>query len=274
MTTADDNQIAALKVVIVDDEALARDRLFRMIDGLTSYRVIAAFPEGQEALTQIPKLKPDLVLLDIAMPGLSGIEVAKGLASLETPPAIVFCTAFDQYAVQAFETGAVGYLLKPVRKEKLLMALKSGSRLNNMQLGQLANIGTSADSSIASKASVEKDKIPSLRIASGRGIKLIPIAEICCYLAEGKYVRAIHSQGEEIMEESLVALEAQMATEAPGAFIRCHRSALVRVGAIKSLDPGPEGGYFLALRNQRETPPVSRRHLQDVRAILLGKVAP
>ena len=269
----DNNQNAALRVVIVDDEALARDRLFRMIDGLSDYSVIAAFPEGQEALKQIPKLKPDLVLLDIAMPGMSGIQVAKGLASLETPPAIVFCTAFDQYAVQAFETGAVGYLLKPVRKEKLLIALQSASRLNNMQLGQLAKIDASVDSSIATKAPMPKDEIPSLRIASGRGIKLIPIADIGCYLAEGKYVRAIYSQGEEIMEESLVALEAQMATQAPGAFIRCHRSALVRVGAIQSLDPGPEGGYFLSLRNHRETPPVSRRHLQDVRAILLGKVA-
>lgn len=269
MIAGDDDKEAALNVVIVDDEALARDRLFRMIGALSGYRVIAAFAEGQEALKHIPILKPDLVLLDIAMPGLNGIEVAKGLAILEEPPAIVFCTAFDQYAVQAFETGAVGYLLKPVRNEKLVNALESAGRLNNLQLGQLAKIDSGLNVGADTGAPAAASEQPSLRIASGRGIRLIPLADICCYLAEGKYVRAVHSSGEEIMEESLMALEEQMAAQAPGAFVRCHRSALVRIGAIQSLDPGP-GGYSLGLRDHKETPPVSRRHLQEIRTILLG----
>lgn len=248
-----------LSVVILDDEALARERMFRLVEALPGYSVAAVFSEGLEAIAQIALLKPDLALLDISMPGISGIEVAKHISTFERAPAIVFCTAFDQYAVQAFDAGAVGYLLKPVRPEKLLKALQSASRLNKLQLSQIS------DQRIASQADDSDQEC--LRVKSQRGIQIIPMSEVVCFIADGKYVTAKHSGGDTLIEDSLAALEDKHA----GLFTRCHRSALVRIGAISGLDRTPDGGHCLVLSDQNYTLPVSRRHLADIRGILLGQ---
>jgi|MEHZ01.3.fsa_nt_MEHZ010966933.1_3 two-component system response regulator AlgR len=247
-----------LSVVILDDEALARERMFRLVEALPGYSVAAVFSDGLDAITQIELLKPDLALLDISMPGISGIEVAKHISTFEHAPAIVFCTAFDEYAVQAFDAGAVGYLMKPVRPEKLLKALGSASRLNKLQLSQISE---------QTNASLTEDSDQEcLRVKSQRGIQIIPMSEVICFVADGKYVTAKHRGGDTLIEVSLTALEDKHSD----LFTRCHRSDPVRIGAISGLDRTPDGSHCLSLSDQNYTLPVSRRHLADIRGILLG----
>ena len=118
-----------LSVLIVDDELPARERLQRLVEELPGCDVAGVCSNGADALALAGKLKPAVVLLDIRMPGMTGIEVARHLGAFEHPPAIVFTTAYDEYALQAFESQAVGYLLKPVRSERLGQALRQASRL-------------------------------------------------------------------------------------------------------------------------------------------------
>lgn len=245
-------------VVILDDEAPARERLARLVNQLPGYRVEATFADGLEAISQIKLLQPDLALLDISVPGMNGIEVARHISAFDSPPAILFCTAYDQYAIQAFEAGAVGYLMKPVRLEKLGLAMASASRVSKLQLSQLPEAEVQASPEVSSE---------TLKVKSQRGIELIPLNEVFCFVADGKYVTAKHSNGESLLEESLTLLEERWAKQ----FVRCHRSALVRIGAIERLDKSAEGASFLKLTNQDETVPVSRRHLQEIREILLNQ---
>ncbi len=248
-----------LSVVILDDEALARERLFRLVEALRGYSVVASFSDGLEAVAQIELLKPDLALLDISMPGINGIEVAKHISTFEHAPAIVFCTAFDEYAIQAFDAGAVGYILKPVRSEKLSKALESASRLSKLQLSQI-----SVQQSSATSEALDQE---CLRVKSQRGIQIIPMADIICFVADGKYITVKHRGGDTLIEDSLAALEEQHAS----LFTRCHRSALVRIDAISGLGRATDGGHCLSLSGQSYTLPISRRHLADIREVLLGQ---
>src|SRR5207248_5039000 len=132
-----------LKVLIVDDEPRARERLRRLLAEIADVEVAGEAGNGQQALTQTPELAPDVVLLDVRMPGMDGIETARHLNALEEPPAVIFTTAFDEYAVNAFEAHAVGYLLKPIRKEKLAAALERAGRLTRPQLQKIAAAASS-----------------------------------------------------------------------------------------------------------------------------------
>ncbi|HEX6573033.1 MAG TPA: response regulator, partial [Steroidobacteraceae bacterium] len=123
-----------LRALIVDDEAPARERLRRMLEELDDVAVVGEAASGNEALERCAALDPDVVLLDVRMPGMDGIEAARHLGSLEEPPAVIFTTAYDQYALDAFETQAVGYLLKPVRREKLVRAIRHAARVAGPQL--------------------------------------------------------------------------------------------------------------------------------------------
>src|SRR6185503_9150916 len=127
-----------LSVLIVDDELPARERLERLVAEVPGFEVAGSCSSGADALPLVGKLKPSILLLDIRVPGMTGIEVARHLGALEQPPAIVFTTAYDEYALQAFESQAVGYLLKPVRRERLEEALKRASRLSAPQLLKLS----------------------------------------------------------------------------------------------------------------------------------------
>lgn len=243
-------------VIILDDEEPARQRLERLIDQLQGYRLVASCADGLEAIGKIEALQPDLALLDISMPGISGIEVARHVSGFNRAPAIIFCTAHDEYAIEAFDAGAVGYLMKPVRLEKLDRALASASRVSKLQLSQISR------TQLAEAEPVAREM---LSVKSRRGIQLIPVDEIFCFVADGKYVTARHLQGESILEESLNQLEEQFSQS----FVRCHRSTLVRIAAIQRLDRCADGSSFLKLQDQEERLPVSRRHIQHIRSILL-----
>jgi len=235
-----------IDVLIVDDEPPARERLARLVGELDGWRVAGLCASGVEALEQVSRLRPGIVLLDIRMPGMSGIEAARHLARLETPPAVIFTTAYDQYALDAFESRAVGYLLKPVRRDRLEEALKHAARLSPALIERFAEARPfGARRHIAVRVRDE--------------LKLIPVGSIFYFRAEQKYVTVRHAEGEHLIDESLIRLEEEFAD----AFVRAHRSLLVAIDHIDALERGNDG-YALRLRNG-ETLPVSRRQLTELK---------
>jgi len=236
-------------LLIVDDEAPARQRLERLVGEIPGWTCIGSCANGTEAIDRVAGQAPAVVLLDIRMPGMSGIEVARHLARLEQPPAVIFTTAYDQYAVEAFDSRAVGYLLKPVRREKLASTLAHAARLSDVQLRELE--GAAPDTGPRQHIAVRE-----------RGtLKLIPLADVLYFRADQKYVTVCHTQGEHLTEETLQLLEEEFADS----FVRIHRSVLVALGAIDRLERDDEGSYQVVLRSTGETLPVSRRQHQQLK---------
>jgi two-component system, LytTR family, response regulator AlgR len=245
----------AHSVLIVDDEQPARDRLERLVEELPGWSVAGSCGTGTDALPLVAKLRPSVALLDIRMPGMTGIELARHIGTFEHPPAIVFTTAYDEYALQAFESQAVGYLLKPVRRERLEQALKHASRLSGPQLHKLAV----PEAELAARQHV------AVRVRDE--LKLIPVKDIRFFRADQKYVTIRHGRGEELIEESLRQLEEEFARD----FVRIHRSLLVAIAHIETLERTDDGGYELRLRDEELTLPVSRRQVGDLRKRLAGR---
>jgi len=237
---------ASRDVLIVDDEPPARERLERLVGEFDGWRVAGTCASGAEAIEQAARLKPDVVLLDIRMPGMSGIETAQHLGGLETPPAVIFTTAYDQYAIDAFEARAVGYLLKPVRRERLESALSYAARVSTALLDGFPQ-GPAAAPRRHVTARVRDE------------LRLIPVKEIVYFRAEQKYVTVRHLRGEDVIDEPLKRLEDELAEE----FVRIHRSLLVSVAQIDALERRADG-YALRLR-AGETLPVSRRQLGELK---------
>jgi two-component system, LytTR family, response regulator AlgR len=244
-----------ISVLIVDDEQPARERLRRLVEELPGFAVAADCATGADALPLVGRLRPAVALLDIRMPGMTGIELARHLGALEQPPAIVFTTAYDEYALEAFESQAVGYLLKPVRRERLEEALKHASRLSAPQLRGIS----SPEQPLATRQHVA--------VRARDELKLIPVKEIRYFRADQKYVTVCHTQGEELIDESLRQLEDEFARD----FVRIHRSLLVAVAHVASLERTPDGGYELKLRGEAGALPVSRRQAADLRRRLAGR---
>src|SRR5690348_9186232 len=199
-----------MKLLVVDDEPLARERLIAMLGEISDVEVAGEAGNGREAVEKALALGVDALLLDIAMPVMDGLEAARHLQSLESPPAVIFCTAFDSHALAAFETAAVDYLVKPVRQERLAEALV---RARRQRAGQLA-----------ARPLPPSDKQRSHLSARLRGsLRLIPIEDVHYLQAEEKYVVVHHARGEDLIEESLKSLETEFADR----FLRIHRNCLV-----------------------------------------------
>jgi two-component system response regulator AlgR len=231
----------ALKVLIVDDEPPARERLRSLLAEIADVEVIGEAANGHEALKTTAELNPDVVLLDVRMPGMDGLEAARHLNVLEEPPAVIFTTAYDQYAVQAFDTHAVGYLLKPVRKEQLAASLVRAGRLTRAQLQKLASGAEARRTHIAAR--------------HREGLKLIPIEDVQYFLADQKYTTVRHLQGEDLIEESLRLLEREFSST----FARIHRNTLVNVKYLERIERAADGQYFVHLRGCAAPLEVSRR---------------
>ncbi len=241
--------VPPLGVLIVDDEAPARERLARLVAELEGWTVVGECGTGAEALDQVARLNPAVVLLDVRMPGMTGIEAARHLSRFETPPAVVFTTAYDQYALQAFESQAVGYLLKPVRRERLLAALRHAARLGAPQAEGLAAAGPPLGERRHVAARVRDT------------LRLIPVGDIVYLRADQKYVTVTHLEGEDVIDDSLRQLEEEFAAD----FVRIHRSLLAGVAHVEALERAEDGGYLLRMRPGGEALPVSRRQLAEVR---------
>ena len=245
-----------MNVLIVDDEPLARERLIRLLSEIEGCRVLQpCASNGEEALTLIDSLKPDVVLLDIRMPGPDGLQVAARLCERDAPPAVIFCTAHDEFALEAFQVSAVGYLVKPVRVEALAAALKQAERPNRVQLAALTRPPQTPGQGPRSHISARTRK----------GIELIPLEQVIYFVADHKYVTLRHEGGEVLLDEPLKALEDEFAAR----FVRIHRNALVALERIERLQRTPLGHFQLYLRGLGdEALTVSRRHVAGVRKLM------
>lgn len=244
-----------MKILIADDEQLARQRLRRLVDELLLGEVIGEADTGQAVLQQTEQLQPDIILLDIRMPGMSGLEAAGHLDQLDSPPAIIFTTAYDEYALQAFEAHAIDYLLKPVRRERLSKAIQNVKRLSR---AQLAGLQQESKQATANHISARQQG----------GIKLVPIDEIQYFQAADKYVTVYYAEGSVLIEEPLKSLEERLAEH----FIRIHRNALVAKKLITALEKDNVGQCRVRLRGVEEALEVSRRHIPEVRLLLKNQL--
>lgn len=240
-----------MKIVIVDDEAPARARLRRLIEEIAGHEVVGEAANGSEALLQAEQQHPDVLLLDIRMPGIDGLEAARHLAALENPPAVVFTTAYGDHALDAFSAHAIDYLLKPIRKERLEEALSRVRKLNRAQRAVLAGGNTpSARSHICARV---------------RGdLQLVPLDDVRYFLADQKYVTVRHGGGALLIEESLKSLEQEFGSR----FVRVHRNALVALAHVSALTRDAQGLVRVQLRGVPEALEVSRRHLRALRKTL------
>ncbi|HEY3785719.1 MAG TPA: LytTR family DNA-binding domain-containing protein [Steroidobacteraceae bacterium] len=236
-----------MRVLIVDDEALARERLASLLGELEGIEIAGEAMTGEQALQQTIELMPDVVLLDVRMPGMDGLEAARHMNVLNEPPAVIFTTAFDEYAVTAFEAQAVGYLLKPIRKEKLAAALAQAGRLTRPQLQKLSANTPQRRTHIAAR--------------HREGLRLIPIEDILYFLAEQKYTTVRHLKGEDLIEDSLRALEEELGSS----FVRVHRNALVSVRHLERIDRNADGQYYVRLQGCEAPLQVSRRMASELR---------
>jgi two-component system, LytTR family, response regulator AlgR len=253
----------SLRVLLVDDEPLARQRLARLLAEHENYQIVAEAGNGQAALDWLRQHKADLVLLDIQMPGLTGLEVAEQLIDILPSsgprPAIIFCTAYDEYAVNAFKVEAVDYLLKPIRKEDLNKALQKAQRWIEQQ--PQSEHTSSSESSTRTHISAR----------THQGLQLIPVADIYSFQADQKYITVKYQidderNGEVLIDEPLKVLE----DEFEQYFVRIHRNALVAKDKIDRLETVDSSVHLLYLKGADEGMSVSRRHLPGVRKLMRG----
>ncbi|MEM7280145.1 MAG: LytTR family DNA-binding domain-containing protein [Pseudomonadota bacterium] len=237
-----------MRVLIVDDEAPARDRLKRHLEDLSDYQVLGEAENGKQALDVCNTDRPDIVLLDIRMPGLDGIETARYLSELDNPPAVIFTTAYNEYAIDAFDAQAIGYLMKPIRRSRLERALQHAARLSSPQL----------------KAITETEpRRPRDHVCAKvrNQLQLIPLDEIYYFQSDQKYTRVKFSEGEVLIDDSLKALEQEFQERV----LRVHRNTLVLRHELLALDKGQDGSYYARLRNSSDELSVSRRLVSSLR---------
>lgn len=239
------------RILIADDEAPARSRLRDLLDdcrGEFPLVIVDEARNGREVLDVVNREKVDIVLLDIRMPEMDGMEVARHLAGMERPPAMIFTTAFDAYAIQAFEVNAIDYLLKPIRAERLLAALrKAGAAPSREALEAAANLPRK-----------------HLSVHERGRILLVPVADVLYLRAELKYVTVRTAEREFVVEESLTRLEEEFS----GALVRVHRNCLVARSAVEGFERNAQEGesaWSVVIRGTGERIPVSRRQQHVVK---------
>ena len=251
---------APLKILLVDDEPLARDRLRVLLDDISIQlpsEVVGEAGNGLDALAFLRERRVDVVLADIRMPGMDGIELAGHLGGMEKPPAVIFTTAYDNYAVQAFDLNALDYLLKPVRAQRLLTALQK-VHAAAPDPERLREIGRGIRGGGRTHLSCHE---------RGR-LLLVPVSEVIYFKADLKYVTARTAEREYLLDETLTHLETEFADR----FIRLHRAVLVAKAALtgfeKAAGDDAEAYGWALLRGVAEKLPVSRRQWAPAKALV------
>lgn len=245
----------SLKILIVDDEAPARNRLREVLADCAEDLPVAVAGEvasGREALGWLERNQADVVLLDIHMPEMDGIELARHMQKLENPPAVIFSTAYDRHAIEAFEVNAMDYLLKPVRRERLLLALHKAQAYSQ-----------------ARQSAASRQPRAHLSVSERGRVLLVPVGDIVYLRAEQKYVTIKTLAHEYLTEESLTHLEQEFGER----FVRIHRNCIVARDYIagfekQRLDGEDDAGGFgwsVMLRGLDEKLPISRRHRHVVK---------
>ena len=246
-----------LKVLIVDDETPARRRLRELLDDCSAALplvIVGEAASGREALGLLGSAATDLVLSDIHMPDMDGIELARHLLKLPLPPVLIFTTAYHQHAIDAFEVHAIDYLVKPVRVQRLLAALQKVPRLKPLSGARL-------------------DRLPAaarrfLSVTERSRVVLVPIEEVIYLKAELKYITIRTAEREYLLEESLTRLEQEFGAR----FVRVHRNCLVARALIRGVERGAdedgEAGWSVILEGCPEKLPVSRRQWATLKELL------
>jgi two-component system response regulator AlgR len=249
-----------MRVFIADDEAPARERLKELLGDIAAEvptTVAGEAQNGFEVLDRLPHSAAQVLLLDIHMPGMSGLEVARHLALLPEAPTVVFVTAHERHAVEAFELNALDYLLKPVRAARLAAALKKAAAGGPPGREQLARAASGARE--------------YLSVAERHRIVLVPLRDVVFLRAEQKYVTLRTRASEHLIEESLVALEREFGER----FVRIHRNCLVARSAIRGFERGSgameEAHWLVVLDGVAERLPVSRRQWPLLRELVAEK---
>lgn len=241
-----------MDILVVDDEKLARDRLVRMIEKIPGHRVVGEAHNGRDALQKLAAVKADAVLLDIRMPDMDGLEAARHIMQMETPPAVIFCTAYGEHALEAFDARAVGYLLKPVKAEQLEAALNNAKKLTRVQLNTVTASATEQQTFKGRKHISAKTRF---------GLELVPIDDVRCFQADHKYVTAFHTNGELLLDDTLKDLEDEFSDR----FVRIHRNSLVSLRHVEGMEKVAGGHYAVRLTGIELKPVISRRHVTELR---------
>lgn len=241
-----------MKLLIVDDERPARERLKDLVHEIQPDWELLEASNGVEALRLAEELHPDIVLLDIRMPVMDGLEAAHHLTLLSPPPAVLFTTAYDQHALKAFDANAVDYLLKPIRSERLKTALERAQVLRRAELSALTETG-GLGTTRSHLSAMQQGKL-----------QLIPVREIRYLYADQKYVSVYWPDQEALIDESLKAIEEEFGER----FLRIHRNALVSVAHLEGMEKDEDGNYRVVLRDTPKKLAVSRRHTRQARKVL------
>jgi two-component system response regulator AlgR len=240
-----------MKILIADDEKLARLRLVSLLGECgETIQIVAEAKNGLEALQKWKQTQAEIVLLDIRMPEMDGLQVARELLKFENPPAVIFTTAYDSHALAAFEANAIDYLLKPIRKDRLLTALQKALVFKQAQLQLLQ------------KNLPSENRRSHLCVQVAGDLHLLAVEEILYFQAEQKYVIAKTRHKDYLLDDSLKALE----EEFRDSFLRIHRNALVSLRHIQELHKQEDGQVLVKFHDFEQTLAVSRRLLAKVKA--------
>lgn len=235
-----------MRILVGDDEPLARRRLTHLLKTLGGCEQVGEAANGRDVIEKTQQLKPDLVLLDIRMPDMDGLEAAAHLRLCQPSPAVIFCTAYDEHALAAFKVQAFDYLLKPVSRHALQDALTRVKKL----------VGNGEEE--------EGGQRRNISVRTHKGLELIPVANICYFLADQKYVTARHKNGQVLIDDTLKELE----QEFTGRFIRIHRNALIAFDYLEGLEQADDGKCYVRLSGIDERLIVSRRHVAGIRKLM------
>lgn len=243
-----------MKILIVDDESPARERLLHMLSGIKDVHPVGEAANGMEAVQLVQTTRPDVVLMDIRMPGMDGLEASRHLAEMEEPPAIIFTTAYSEHALEAFDAHAVGYLVKPIRQERLEASLLKAKKLTQAQLATLAK---------------ESENTGRSHIcARVRGnLELIPVDDVVYFQADQKYITVRHLKGEVLIEDALKNLEGEFQNK----LIRIHRNALVNTNFVSGMEKSRDARFLVTFKPIDDKLEISRRHVAEVRKFLKAR---
>jgi two-component system LytT family response regulator len=256
-----------VRTIIVDDEQLARRGLKTLVERHPAYAVVAVCADGRDALARIPELKPDVVLLDIQMPEVTGFDVVEQLPP-DVLPVVVFVTAYDEFAIRAFEVHALDYLLKPVSQTRLIEALDRAAE--TVRGRRLAAYGTTLLAAVAeiqknndrtpAEAPVPVARLDRIMVRAGDAIQFVEVAEIE-WIEGADYYVTLHARGKGFLyRESLKHLEERLD---PAQFIRIHMSAIVNLALVREIRRGLGGEYEVTLNSGRRLA-VSRRRKKEL----------
>ena len=236
-----------MNVLIVDDEQLARQRLRHMLSGMGE-QVVGEAASGEQALKQTMNSSPDVVLMDIRMPGMDGLEAAGYINQMENPPAIIFTTAYSDHALEAFKTHAVDYLLKPIKQDRLATAISAAKRLTRAQIQRL-------------RSDDEGEARSKICVKCRGSLELVPIDDIIYFKADQKYVTLKTDDHEYLIEESLKSLEQEFNHR----LLRVHRNALVSESHIAGIAKNDDAHQCIEMKYTDDNLEISRRHLPSIR---------